>query len=59
MKAIENLDDKVLKSFWVNEFNKLSPQLRSESISSILKQGGTIFVVSNYSKYRWQAAFNN
>ena len=40
MKAIENLDDKVLKSFWVNEFNKLSPQLRSESISSILNKVG-------------------
>lgn len=40
MKAIENLDDKVLKSFWVNEFNKLSPQLRSESISPILNKVG-------------------
>lgn len=40
MKAIENLDDKVLKNFWVNEFNKLSPQLRSESISPILNKVG-------------------
>ncbi len=39
-KAIEKLDDRVLKNFWVNEFNKMSPQMRSESISPILNKVG-------------------
>ncbi|MCL4360427.1 type IV secretion system DNA-binding domain-containing protein [Patescibacteria group bacterium] len=39
-KAIEKLSDQVLKNYWVNEFNKLSPQLRSESISPILNKVG-------------------
>lgn len=39
-KTIENLPDRVLKNFWLNEFNKLSPQMRSESISPILNKVG-------------------
>lgn len=39
-KTIEHLPDRVLKNFWVNEFNKLSPQMRSESISPILNKVG-------------------
>ena len=39
-KTVENLSDQVLKSFWVNEFNKMSPQLRSEAIMPILNKVG-------------------
>ncbi len=39
-KIVEKLDDRVLKNFWLNEFNKLSPQMRSESISPILNKVG-------------------
>jgi hypothetical protein len=39
-KIIEKLTDQVLKNFWVNEFNKMSPQLRSEAISPILNKVG-------------------
>jgi len=39
-KVVEKLDDRVLKNFWLNEFNKLSPQLKSESISPILNKVG-------------------
>lgn len=36
----EKLPDQVLKNFWLNEFNKMSPQLRSEAISPILNKVG-------------------
>jgi hypothetical protein len=39
-KIIEKLDDQVLKNFWVNEFNKFTPRLHSESTSPILNKVG-------------------
>ncbi len=39
-KTIEKLDDRVLKNFWLNEFNKMTPQIRIESISPILNKVG-------------------
>jgi len=39
-KITEQLSDQVLKNFWLNEFNKMSPQLRSESIMPILNKVG-------------------
>lgn len=39
-KVIDNLQDTVLKSFWVNEFEKMSEQTRNESISPILNKVG-------------------
>lgn len=39
-KVLENLPDRVLKNFWTNEFNKMSPQMRSEAIMPILNKVG-------------------
>ncbi len=39
-KVVTKLDDRVLKNFWLNEFNRFSPQMRSESISPILNKVG-------------------
>lgn len=39
-KVIEQLPDQVLKNYWANEFNKMSPQLKSEAISPILNKVG-------------------
>ncbi len=39
-KIVAQLPDQVLKNFWINEFNKLSPQMRSESIMPILNKVG-------------------
>ncbi|MBI5620179.1 DUF87 domain-containing protein [Candidatus Gottesmanbacteria bacterium] len=39
-KTVEQLADPVLKNYWNNEFNKMSPQLRSEAISPILNKVG-------------------
>jgi len=39
-KVLEKLPDQVLKNFWTNEFNKLSPQMRSEAIMPILNKVG-------------------
>ena len=39
-KIVTKLDDRVLRNFWMNEFNRLSPQMRSESISPILNKVG-------------------
>jgi len=39
-KVLEKLPDQVLKNFWINEFNKLSPQMRSEAIMPILNKVG-------------------
>lgn len=39
-KVTDNLSDHVLKNFWINEFGKMSPQLRSESIMPILNKVG-------------------
>lgn len=38
--CVDKLKDPVLKSFWVNEFNKMPPNLRSEAISPILNKVG-------------------
>ncbi|MFZ5845602.1 MAG: type IV secretory system conjugative DNA transfer family protein [Patescibacteria group bacterium] len=39
-KVVEKLPDQVLKNFWLNEFNKMSPQLKSEAVSPILNKVG-------------------
>ena len=39
-KVTEKLEDKVLKGFWENEFNKMSEKFRSEAISPILNKIG-------------------
>ncbi|MBI5449630.1 type IV secretion system DNA-binding domain-containing protein [Candidatus Gottesmanbacteria bacterium] len=38
--VVEKLPDQVLKNFWLNEFGKMSPQLRSEAVSPILNKVG-------------------
>jgi DNA helicase HerA-like ATPase len=44
-KVVENLDDPILKSFWVDEYNKMQERQRTESIASILNKVGQ-FVTS-------------
>lgn len=39
-KIVENLDDPILKNFWVNEYDKMLPRQRQESIASILNKVG-------------------
>jgi hypothetical protein len=39
-KIVSKIDDQVLKNFWVNEFGKMSPQMKSEVISPILNKVG-------------------
>jgi hypothetical protein len=39
-KIVEKLDDRVLKNFWINEFAKMSPQMKSEAVSPILNKVG-------------------
>jgi len=39
-RIVSKLSDKVIKNFWLNEFNRFSPQMRSESISPILNKVG-------------------
>jgi len=39
-KTIEHLDDEILKSFWVDEFNKLHERERTQQIASILNKVG-------------------
>lgn len=39
-RVIEKLPDQVLKNYWLNEFNKMTPQLRSEATSPILNKVG-------------------
>jgi hypothetical protein len=39
-KVVEHLGDQVLKNFWINEFEKMSPQMRSEAVSPILNKVG-------------------
>lgn len=38
--VVGKLSDQVLKNYWQNEFNKMTPQLRSEAISPILNKVG-------------------
>jgi len=37
---VEKLDDPILKSFWINEYNKMQERQRNESIASILNKVG-------------------
>jgi hypothetical protein len=39
-KIVEKLDDPILKSFWVDEYNKMQDRQRTESIASILNKVG-------------------
>jgi hypothetical protein len=39
-KVVERISDRVLKNFWVNEFGKMSPQMRAEATSPILNKVG-------------------
>jgi len=39
-KYVENLEDPILKSYWVEEYNKMQDRLRTESIASILNKVG-------------------
>lgn len=39
-RVVEKLPDQVLKNYWINEFNRMTPQLRSEAISPILNKVG-------------------
>lgn len=39
-KVVEKLSDQVLKNFWLNEFAKMSPQMKSEAVSPILNKVG-------------------
>ena len=39
-QVVMKIPDQVLKNFWLNEFNKMSPQLRSEAVSPILNKVG-------------------
>ncbi|HCR81701.1 MAG: hypothetical protein UY47_C0003G0047 [Parcubacteria group bacterium GW2011_GWB1_49_7] len=39
-KYVEKLDDPILRSFWVDEFNKMQERLRTESIAPILNKVG-------------------
>lgn len=38
--VVEKLDDPILKSFWINEYNKMQDRQRQESIASILNKVG-------------------
>lgn len=40
MRAVEKLHDKILRSFWLNEFANMHPRLKSEAISPILNKIG-------------------
>lgn len=39
-KVMRKLEDPIVKSFWVNEFEKMDPRLRIEAISPILNKVG-------------------
>lgn len=39
-RVVEKMGDQVLKNFWLNEFAKMSPQMRSEATSPILNKVG-------------------
>ena len=44
-KVVDRLADPVLKNFWINEFGKMSPQMKSEVISPILNKVGQLLSV--------------
>ncbi|MEK9132514.1 MAG: DUF87 domain-containing protein [Patescibacteria group bacterium] len=39
-KVVKKIQDPIVKSFWVNEFEKMEPRMRSEAISPILNKVG-------------------
>lgn len=39
-RVVEKIPDQVLKNFWVNEFERMSPQMKSEAVSPILNKVG-------------------
>lgn len=39
-KMVNNLDDEILKSFWVDEYNRMQERQRTEAIASILNKVG-------------------
>lgn len=39
-RVVEKLDDPVIRNFWLNEFNKMTPQLRAEAVMPILNKVG-------------------
>ncbi|MBI5619997.1 DUF87 domain-containing protein [Candidatus Gottesmanbacteria bacterium] len=39
-KIVAKISDQVLKNFWINEFGKMSPQMKSEAVSPILNKVG-------------------
>ncbi len=45
-KIVEKINDPVLKNYWLNEFETMTPRLMSESISPILNKVGQ-FISSN------------
>lgn len=44
-RVVDEMDDQVLKNFWLAEFNQMQPRLRTEAISPILNKVGQ-FVTS-------------
>ncbi len=46
-KILEKLDDRVLKNFWINEYDKMAPRFQNEAISPILNKVGQ-FVASPF-----------
>lgn len=43
-RVVKKISDPVVKSFWVNEFEKMEPRMRSEAISPILNKVGQFLV---------------
>lgn len=39
-KVVEKMQDRVLRNYWINEFEQMQPRLKSESISPILNKVG-------------------
>ncbi|MBI2638462.1 DUF87 domain-containing protein [Candidatus Peregrinibacteria bacterium] len=39
-RVVKKIEDPVVKSFWVNEFERMEPRMRSEAISPILNKVG-------------------
>ena len=39
-KVVERMTDRVLRNYWINEFEQMQPRLKSESISPILNKVG-------------------
>ncbi|MBI5413334.1 type IV secretion system DNA-binding domain-containing protein [Candidatus Peregrinibacteria bacterium] len=39
-RVVKKIQDPIVKSFWVNEFEKMEPRMRSEAISPILNKVG-------------------